>query len=138
MSPNSNLFNKRRPPSPVLNGHTLNSSHKFDFFNFLKLKPFFQGFFCMSPNRIGRQLFFVWLFGMYLVFSVIVIVTVLFQCLSCSFGQNQKVNIADMHYDYDYDNDKKQDTKSVLKTLYCTLYLFKPYKDIYTNLKLQL
>ena len=75
---------------------------------------------------------------MYPVFpvTVIVIVTVLLQCLSCSFGQNQKVNIAGMRYDYD--NDKKQDTKSVLKTLYCTLYLFKPYKDIYTNLKLQL
>ena len=51
---------------------------------------------------------------MYLVFPVIVIV--LLQCLFCSFRQNKKVNIADMHYDYDYDydNDKKQDTKSVL------------------------
>ena len=47
---------------------------------------------------------------MYLVFLVIVIV--LLQCLSCSFGQNQKVNIANMHYDYD--NDEKQDTNSVL------------------------
>ena len=50
---------------------------------------------------------------MYLVFPVIyvVIVTVivLLQCLFCSFGQNQKVNIADiiMTNDYDYDNDKK-------------------------------
>ena len=52
---------------------------------------------------------------MYLVFPVIVIVTVLLQRLSCSFGQEQKVNIADMYYDYDYDNDKKQDTKSVLQ-----------------------
>ena len=36
--------------------------------------------------------------GMYLVFPVIVIVTVivLLQCLSCSFGQNQKVNMADI------------------------------------------
>ena len=52
---------------------------------------------------------------MYFIFPVIVIVLVLvlLQCLSCSFGQNQKVNIADMHYDYD--NDKKQDTKSVLQ-----------------------
>jgi uncharacterized membrane protein len=55
--------------------------------------------------------------GMYLIFPVIVLVlvTVLLQCLSYSFGQNYKVIIADMHYDYDYDNDKKQDTKSVLK-----------------------
>ena len=52
---------------------------------------------------------------MYLVFPVIVTVIVLLQCLSCSFGQNQKVNIDDMHYDYDYDNDKTQDTNSVLK-----------------------
>ena len=54
---------------------------------------------------------------MYLVFSVIitVIVIVVLQCLSRSFGQNYKVNIADMHYDYDYDNGKKQDTKSALK-----------------------
>ena len=50
---------------------------------------------------------------MYLIFPVLVIVivtvTVLLQCLSCSFGQNWKANIADMHYDcdYDYDNDKK-------------------------------
>ena len=49
---------------------------------------------------------------MYLVFLVIVLV--LLQCLSCSFGQIQKVNIAYMHYD----NDKKQDTKSVLETRY--------------------
>ena len=54
--------------------------------------------------------------GMYLIFPVIVLVIVLLQCLSCSFEQNQKVDIADMHYDYDYDNDKKQDTKSVFKT----------------------
>ena len=57
---------------------------------------------------------------MYFVFPVIVtvIVIVLLQCLSCSFGQNQKVNIADMHYDYDYDydNDKEQDTNSVLQS----------------------
>ena len=51
---------------------------------------------------------------MYLIFPVIVLVIVLLQRLSCSFGQNYKVNIADMHYDYDYDNGKKQDTKSVL------------------------
>ena len=31
------------------------------------------------------------------------------QCLSCSFGQNQKVNIADMHYDYDYDYEYEYD-----------------------------
>ena len=63
---------------------------------------------------------------MYLIFPVIVIVIVtvivLLQCLACSFGQNQKANIADMHYDYDYDYDydnaKKQDTKSVLETFY--------------------
>ena len=40
---------------------------------------------------------------MYLIFPVLVIVivtvTVLLQCLSCSFGQNYKANIADMHYD---------------------------------------
>ena len=57
--------------------------------------------------------------GMYLIFPVIaivlVLVIVLLQCLSYSFEQNWKVNIADTHYDYDYDNDKKQDTKSVLK-----------------------
>ena len=44
--------------------------------------------------------------GIYLVFPLIVIV--LLQCLSCSFGQNQKVNIADMHYDYDNDKNKIQ------------------------------
>ena len=50
---------------------------------------------------------------MYLVFPVIV--TALFQCLSCCFGQNYQVIVAGMHYDcdYDYDNDKKQDTKAV-------------------------
>ena len=51
---------------------------------------------------------------MYLIFPVIVLVIVLLQYLSYSSGQNKKVNIADMHYDYDYDIDKKQDTKSVL------------------------
>ena len=55
---------------------------------------------------------------MYLVFPVIVIVTVLFQCFC--FGQNYQVIIAGMHYDcdYDYDNDKKQDTKLVLKPVH--------------------
>ena len=58
---------------------------------------------------------------MYLVFPVIVtftvIVLVFLQCLSCSFGQNYKVNIADT-YHYDYDNDKKQDTKSILECFF--------------------
>jgi hypothetical protein len=42
--------------------------------------------------------------GLYFVYPVIVIVTVivLLQCLSCSFGKNYETNIADMHYDYDY------------------------------------
>jgi hypothetical protein len=40
------------------------------------------------------------------------VVLVLLQCLPCSFGQNKKVNIADMHYDYD--SDKKPDAKLVL------------------------
>jgi hypothetical protein len=31
-----------------------------------------------------------------------------------------------MHYDYDYDNDKKQDTKSVLQTLLCAIFLLQP------------
>ena len=30
------------------------------------------------------------------------------QCLACSFGQNQKENIADMYYDYDNDKNKIQ------------------------------
>ena len=53
---------------------------------------------------------------MYLVFPVFVIVIaiVLLQCLSCSFGHNQKVNIPDIHYEYD--NDKKQDSNSILKS----------------------
>ena len=59
---------------------------------------------------------------MYFVFPVIFLVIVIFivflQCLSCSFRQSQKVNIAYMHYDYDYDNDKKQDTNSVLKFVF--------------------
>ena len=40
---------------------------------------------------------------MYLIFPVIVkvLVIVLLQCLSYSFGQNENVNIADMHDDYD-------------------------------------
>ena len=52
---------------------------------------------------------------MYLVFTVTVIVTVMvfLQCLSCSFGQKQKVNIAGMQYDYG--NDKKHDKKSFLQ-----------------------
>ena len=53
---------------------------------------------------------------MYLVFPFIVTIILLLQCLSCSFGQSQKVNIADMHYDYDIEIDQKQDTKSVLKS----------------------
>ena len=57
---------------------------------------------------------------MYLIFPVMIIVRVtvivLLQCLSCSFGQNQKANIADMHYDYDYDNDKKWVLQSCIFT----------------------
>ncbi len=55
--------------------------------------------------------------GMYLIFPVIVIVTVtvLLQCLSCSFGQNWKANIADMHYDCDYDCDNVLERKKLKK-----------------------
>ena len=46
-------------------------------------------------------------------------------CLSCRFGQKQKVNIADMHYDYDYDyeNDKEQDKNSVLNYTIATFVM---------------
>ena len=44
-------------------------------------------------------------------------------CLSCRFGQKQKVNIADMHYDFDYENDKEQDKNSVLNYTIATFVM---------------
>ena len=61
----------------------------------------------MKRFTVGRGIYLI--FPVIIIVIVIVTVIVLLQCLSCSFGQNQKANIADMHYDCDsdYDDDKK-------------------------------